>query len=142
MFMSLFCGASLSLSLLSLTEQQKVGLHRLPQLMYELKDHCPMAFAQAPSQCRLLKPNKQLPVSMHMDCTSNSANLSNDYASLRMRTINKHFGHPATFWFGIFAMLFAPLGMLFIMKTLEDKQYVVIKAYKFTVLRCPCYPYI
>ena len=31
-------------------------------------------------------------------------------------------------------MLFVPLDMLFIMKTLEDKCYVVIKAYKFTVL--------
>ena len=26
-----------------------------------------------------------------------------------------------------------PLGMLFVMKTLEDEQYVGIKAYKFTI---------
>jgi len=27
-----------------------------------------------------------------------------------------------TFWFGTFAMLLAPLGVLFVMKTLEDKR--------------------
>ena len=48
----------------------------------------------------------------------------------------------------------APLGVLLVMKTLEDEQYVVIKAYKFTVfeiwrdfnvlsyITCPRYPYI
>ena len=48
----------------------------------------------------------------------------------------------------------APLGVLLVMKTLEDEQYVVIKAYKFTVFEiwrdfnvlsytaCPRYPYI
>ena len=47
-----------------------------------------------------------------------------------------------------------PLGMLFIMKSLKDEWYIVIKAYKFTdfeILRdffvlsyilCPNYPYI
>ena len=47
-----------------------------------------------------------------------------------------------------------PLGVLLVMKTLEDEQYVVIKAYKFTVLEiwrdfnvlsyivCPRYPYV
>ena len=47
-----------------------------------------------------------------------------------------------------------PLGVLLVMKTLEDEQYVVIKAYKFTVfeiwrdfnvlpyIACPRYPYI
>ena len=29
---------------------------------------------------------------------------------------------------------FAPMGVLFVIKTLEDEQYVVIKAYKFIVL--------
>ena len=29
------------------------------------------------------------------------------------------FGHLATFWFGTFAMLFAPVGVLFVMKTLK-----------------------
>ena len=48
----------------------------------------------------------------------------------------------------------APLGVLLVMKTLEDGQYVVIKAYKFTIFEiwgdfnvlsyivCPRYPYI
>ena len=47
-----------------------------------------------------------------------------------------------------------PLGVLLVLKTLEDEQYVVIKAYKFTVfeiwrdfnvlsyIACPRYPYI
>jgi len=47
-----------------------------------------------------------------------------------------------------------PLGVLLVMETLEDEQYVVIKAYKFTVfeiwrdfnvlsyIACPRYPYI
>ena len=43
----------------------------------------------------------------------------------------KHFGHLATFWFGTFVSV----GVLFVLKTLEDEQYVVIKAYKFTILR-------
>ena len=34
----------------------------------------------------------------------------------------KHFGRLATFWFGAFAMLLAPLGVFFVMKTLEDKR--------------------
>jgi len=34
----------------------------------------------------------------------------------------KHFGLLVTYWFGIFAMLFAPLGVLFVMKTLEDER--------------------
>jgi len=34
----------------------------------------------------------------------------------------KHFGHLVTFWFGTFAMLLAPLGVLFVIKTLEDEQ--------------------
>ena len=48
----------------------------------------------------------------------------------------------------------APLGVLLVIKTLEDEQYVVIKAYKFTVFEIwrdfnvfsyivyPRYPYI
>ena len=47
------------------------------------------------------------------------------------------FGCLATFWFGTFAMLwyfcdpfFVPLGVLFIMKTPEDEQSIVIKANK------------
>ena len=48
----------------------------------------------------------------------------------------------------------APLGVLLVMKTLEDEQYVVIKAYKLTVfeiwrdfnvlsyIACLRYPYI
>jgi len=50
--------------------------------------------------------------------------------------------------------ILAPLGVLFIMKTLEDEQWGVITAYKLAVLEilrnllalayiaCPCYPYI
>jgi len=33
----------------------------------------------------------------------------------------KHVGCLATFWFGTFVMLLAPLGVLFVMKTLEDE---------------------
>ena len=33
----------------------------------------------------------------------------------------KHFGRLATFWFGTFAMVLAPLGVLFVRKTLEDE---------------------
>ena len=33
----------------------------------------------------------------------------------------KHFGRLATFWFSAFAMLLAPLGVLFVMKTLENE---------------------
>ena len=59
-----------------------------------------------------------------------------------------------TFWFCTFAMLFfAPVGVVFIIKTLKNEWYVV-KANKFTTLRfwgiffvlsstvCPHYPYI
>ena len=50
--------------------------------------------------------------------------------------------------------ILAPLGVFFVMKTLGDEWYVVIKAYKLTVLNilrdlfvlpyiaCPRYPYI
>jgi len=41
----------------------------------------------------------------------------------------KHFGLLATFWFNTFT----PLDMLFVMKSVKDEQYVVIKACKFTV---------
>ena len=34
----------------------------------------------------------------------------------------KHFGRLATFWFDTFAMLLAPLGVFFVMKTLEDER--------------------
>jgi len=37
----------------------------------------------------------------------------------------KHFGRLVTFWFGTFAMLLAPLGAFFIMKTLEDEWRVL-----------------
>ena len=60
----------------------------------------------------------------------------------------------AAFWFGTFAMLSRAIGSLVGHETLEDEQYVVIKAYKFTVfeiwrdlnvlsyIACPRYPYI
>ena len=60
----------------------------------------------------------------------------------------------AAFWFGTFAMLYAPLRLLLAIRTLEDGWYVVINAYKLTVLEiwrdfnvlsyiaCPRYPYI
>jgi len=38
-------------------------------------------------------------------------------------------------WFFHDAFFFMTMGMLFIMKTLEDERYIVIKAYKLTVLR-------
>ena len=62
------------------------------------------------------------------------------------------FGLWLTFWFGTFAMFtFALLGVLFIMKTLEDEWYIVIKNKLsiFEILRVcllyivfPCYPCI
>jgi len=66
----------------------------------------------------------------------------------------KHFGRLVTFWFSTLAMLLAPLGVLFVMKTHEDERYCVITAYKLAVLKilrnlfvlayfaCPRYPYI
>jgi len=38
-------------------------------------------------------------------------------------------GHLVPFWFVTFVMLFMPLGVLLVMKTLEDDCYVVIKDY-------------
>jgi len=51
------------------------------------------------------------------------------------------------FWFGTFAMVFTPLGVLLVTKTLKDEWYIVTKAYKFTVsflhyIVCPRYSYI
>ena len=55
-----------------------------------------------------------------------------------------------TFWFGTFASILTPLGVFFIMKTLEDERQGVITAYKLAVLEilrilfvlayiaCPC----
>ena len=34
----------------------------------------------------------------------------------------QHFGRLVTFWFGTFAMLLVPLGVFFVMKTLEDER--------------------
>ena len=34
----------------------------------------------------------------------------------------KHFGRLMTFWFGTFAMLLAPLGVFFVLKTHEDER--------------------
>ena len=55
----------------------------------------------------------------------------NNHAHSELAILNKkkHFGLRVTFWF---LVVFAPLGMLFIMKTLEDEEYVVIK-YKFRI---------
>ena len=69
----------------------------------------------------------------------------------------KHFGCLVTFWFGAFTMLsrcfLAPLGVFFVMKTLENER-CVTTAYKLAVLEilrnvfvlayiaCPRYPYI
>ena len=39
----------------------------------------------------------------------------------------------ATFWFDTYAMLFSPLGVLLVIKTLEDEWSIDIEAYKFTV---------
>ena len=45
-----------------------------------------------------------------------------------------------TFWlsgnflFLYFSMLFVPLGILFIMKALEDERHIVMKTSKFTIL--------
>ena len=64
----------------------------------------------------------------------------------RRRKKEKHFGCLATFWFGTFVMLFHATGHVVGHKNTE--LYVVIKAYKLTVLRdifilshiaCPCY---
>ena len=39
----------------------------------------------------------------------------------------------ATFRFSTFVMFFTPLGVLFVMITLKDERYIVIKPDKFTV---------
>jgi len=66
----------------------------------------------------------------------------------------KQFGRFAAFGWVLSRCFLAPLGVLLVMKTLEDERYVVIKAYKFTVfeiwrdlivlsyIACPRYPYI
>jgi len=43
----------------------------------------------------------------------------------KKRKKEKHFDCLATFRFGTFKMLFTPVGMLFVMKMLEDELYVV-----------------
>ena len=45
----------------------------------------------------------------------------------------KHFGHLATFWFCTFVMLFCTTRRVVGYEALE-KEYIVIKAYKFTTL--------
>jgi len=40
----------------------------------------------------------------------------------RKKKKEKHFGHLVTFCFGTFAMLFVPLGVFFVMKTLENER--------------------
>ena len=45
-----------------------------------------------------------------------------ELAHLKKKKKEKHFGGLVTFWFGTFAMLLAPMGVLFVMKTLENEQ--------------------
>ena len=46
-----------------------------------------------------------------------------ELAHLKKKKKEKHFGRLVTFWFGSFAMLFlAPLGVLIVIKTLEDER--------------------
>ena len=71
-------------------------------------------------------------------CAKNTVNKSRNFELARLKKKkNKetHFGYLVIFWFSIFTMLFTPLSMLIIMKTLEGEWYIVIKAYKFTILR-------
>jgi len=65
----------------TITEQQKVGLHSLPQQMYVVwaEESLAQASVQA-CQCGLTKPAPV--VSMHTDSISNSAIVSNDYVLL------------------------------------------------------------
>ena len=51
----------------------------------------------------------------------------------KKRKKEKHFGHLVTFWFGTFAMLFRATGHVFCHENTQNEQYVVIKAFKFTV---------
>jgi len=44
-----------------------------------------------------------------------------ELARLKKKKKEKHFGRPATFWFGTFAMLFSATGCV-VMKTLEDER--------------------
>jgi len=48
---------------------------------------------------------------------------------LKKKEKDKYFGHLAIFWFATFVMLFCATGYVFLMKTLEDEQYVVMKAF-------------
>ena len=45
-----------------------------------------------------------------------------ELARLKKKKKEKRFGHLATFWFGAFAMLVVPLGVFFVMKTLENER--------------------
>ena len=53
----------------------------------------------------------------------------------KKRKKEKHFGHLVTFWFGTFAMLFRATGHVFCHENTQNEQYVVIKAFKFTILK-------
>jgi len=46
----------------------------------------------------------------------------------------KHFGCLVAFYISTFDIFSQPSGMLLVMKTPEDEQYIDIKAYKFTAV--------
>jgi len=88
--------------------------------MLELKFAIYYRAASLPSQasCAVLAEESQafFKHSQHINSISNSAILRNNYISLL-----RHFGHLATFWFGTFAIVFSALGVLVVMKTLENE---------------------
>jgi len=53
-----------------------------------------------------------------------------ELACLKMKmNERKYFGHLVTFWFSIFRMSFSPLGVMLVMKILEDKWYLLLSYY-------------
>jgi len=47
---------------------------------------------------------------------------SHKFELAHLKKKKKHFGCLVTFWFGTFMCISAPLGVLFIMKILEDER--------------------
>ena len=129
--MSLFLAADacLNWSLPSITEQQ-VCPHRLP-MRYWLKNHWPdhAGFLQT------------LPA--HQLYVFNSAILHNNYISLlsdlctcivKEAIVFQWVVRTPSWDFKPMRCFLSPLGVLFVMKTLEDEQWVVITVYKLDVL--------
>ena len=63
---------------------------------------------------------------MLLFCVKTVVKVSCNFELARLKKKEYNFGCLATFWFGTFVMLFAPMGVLFVIKALEDERYIVI----------------